>query len=80
MQKSQVKKYFIFLEIKIYKVLTKIYTIVLLFYYYYLLLENCIFLYCPKYNVFFPGTFLHTLLICISICIFNLIIFGDIKV
>jgi hypothetical protein len=38
------------------------------------------FLYFSKYNIFFDGTFSHTLLLFISIYIFNAIIFENIEV
>jgi hypothetical protein len=60
------------------KFLTEKYTIVLLFYYY-LLLEIFFFIF-SKIQHIFNGTFLHTLVMYISIYIFNLIIFEDIKV
>jgi hypothetical protein len=78
MQKSPVKKYFIFLEIPKRQISDKkIYycTIILLLF----ALRNLSFLYFPKYNVFCNGTFLHTLLLYIFIYIFNLIIFRDLK-
>jgi hypothetical protein len=43
-------------------------------------IRNLSFLYLSKYNVFLTGLFSHTLLLYISIYIFNTIIFGDIKV
>jgi hypothetical protein len=69
-QKSPVKKYLYFWKYKKEKFLIKIYTILLLF-----ALGNLSFLYFPKYNVFYNVTFVHTLLLYISIYIFNLIIF-----
>jgi hypothetical protein len=58
--------------------MTKRYTIVLLFYYY-LLSEICLF-YISQNTTYFYGTFLHTLVMYVSIYIFNLIIFKVIKV
>jgi hypothetical protein len=78
-QKGPVKKYFILLEIQKRQISDKkIYccTIILLLF----ALKNLSFLYFPKYNVFFNGTFLHILLSYISFYIFNLVIFGDIKI
>jgi hypothetical protein len=79
MQKSPVKKYFIFLEIQKRQISDKkihYCSIILLLF----ALRNLSFLYFPKYNIFFNKTFLHTLFLYISIYIFNLIIFYDIKV
>jgi hypothetical protein len=57
------------------KFLTKRYTILILF-----TIRNLSFLYLLKYNMFFNETFLHTLLLYISIYVFNAISFEDIEV
>jgi hypothetical protein len=42
--------------------------------------QKFVFLYLLKYNIFFNGTFLHTLLLNISIYVFNVNFFKDIEV
>jgi hypothetical protein len=68
-QKSPLKNTLWFGKYKKDKFLTKI-----------VFVRNLSFLYFPKYNIFFNGTFLHTLLLYVSIYIFNVIIFRNIKI
>jgi hypothetical protein len=79
MQKSLVKKYFIFFEIQNREISNKnMYgctTMLPLF-----TIRNLSFLYFPKYNIFLAQTFLHILLVYISIYIFNAIILRDLNI